>query len=219
MDPVRRGQLGLCADGGHPHPDFLQRAGRHRRAVVGGVSGLLGLRQLGGDHHHGDPQPDPGHSGGHERLQKAHLHTLRLGGHRGLHCHGQDVRLAAVPRHLCHCQGGLLGQPCLLRFHAERCDEPGTDGRSLLQRLCMGLHWQLCAVRGLSGPCAGGGQAGHQPDESTGSGAADHGVLVAADHAAAAETIQTAALCGGGAARHPPELCPHRAHHPPPAGR
>ena len=69
------------------------------------------------------------------------------------------------------------------------------------------------------GPCAGGGQAGHQPDESTGSGAADHGVLVAADHAAAAEPIQTAALCGGGAARHPPELCPHRAHHPPPAGR
>ena len=48
---------------------------------------------------------------------------------------------------------------------------------------------------------------------------ADYGVLVAADHAAAAETIQTAALCGGGAARHPPELCPHRAHHPPPAGR
>ena len=52
---------------------------------------------------------------------------------------------------------GFSGSLVYLRFHAERCDEPGTDGRSLLQRLCMGLHWQLCAVRGLSGPCAGGG--------------------------------------------------------------
>ena len=53
---------------------------------------------------------------------------------------------------------GFFGQSGVLRFHAGRCDHPGTHGCCVFAGLCMGLHWQLRALCGVSG--AGAGQAG-----------------------------------------------------------
>ena len=60
LDPVRRGQLGLCADGGHPYPHFLQCAGGS-----GGLSSVEYLAYWGYassavDRHHGCFEPDFG---------------------------------------------------------------------------------------------------------------------------------------------------------------
>ena len=46
-----------------PYPHFLQCAGGSRGPELGGVSGLLGLCQLGCDRHHGCFEPHFGDSG------------------------------------------------------------------------------------------------------------------------------------------------------------
>ena len=38
------------------------------------------------------------------------------------------VGVAALPHHLCHCEGGIFGQSGVLRLHARGCDHAGADG-------------------------------------------------------------------------------------------
>ena len=189
LDPVRRGQLGLCADGGHPYPHFLQCAGGSRGPELGGVSGLLGLCQLGCDRYHGCFEPHFGDSGRHEGLQEAYLHTLRFRGHRGLLRHGRGVGVAAVSGHLRHCESGLFGQPGVLRLDAQRRDHSRADGRSVQPGLCVGIHRQLRTLRGLPRSCAGGGEHWHQPDDGAEPGTPADGGVVAAHDPAAAEKL------------------------------
>ena len=96
----------------------------------------------------------------HEGLQEAHLHTLRLRGHRGLLRHGRGVGVAAVSGHLRHREGGLFGQPSVLRLDAQRRDHSRADGRGVQPGLCVGStsaaaypSWSvsaLCWGRGAS---------------------------------------------------------------------
>lgn len=65
----------------------------------------------------------------------------------------------------------------------DRMDEVSSKGYA------WGLHWQLCALCGLSGAGAGGREHRHLPDDGAESCSLDHRRLVAGDHPAPAAPV------------------------------
>ena len=161
MDPVRCGQLGLCADDRNAGAHLLQCTGGGRRglssvnylaywgyasSVVTVVTAVLG--------------PILGTLADTRGFKKPIFMLCLFVGVARLLCYGPCHYMAAVPDHLHPCKDRLFGQSGVLRFHAGRCDHAGADGRRVFAAATRGATlaaacplwcvWRWCWAAGPS---------------------------------------------------------------------
>ena len=161
---------------------------RKRGPELGGVSGLLGLCQLGCDRHHGCFEPDFGDSADTKGFKKPIFILCVFVGIVG--CCAMGAASAWLP-FLVIFVIAKVGFSGSLVFYDSMLSDVTTPER-MDEVSSRGYAWGYigsCVLRGLPRSCAGGGEHRHQPDDGAEPGTPADGGVVAAHDPAAAEKL------------------------------